>query len=556
VNHKGICGSMSSFSLLDRQWLPLRRRSGKRQWVAPHQIVDQIDSDPFVAPDWRRPDFDAATLEFLIGLLATTFAPKDRSDWIDLFKSPPKAEQLAAAFLPFARAFHLDGDGPRFMQEFNRLDSEPWSVSRLLIESPGANTEKKNADLFQKRGRVVALGVPAVAMALFTLQTYAPEGGRGVRASLRGGGPLTTLALPPEKQAHNTLWNHLWLNVPDKNEPVSDDLSRIFAWLAPTRTSEGKAPPIGPDDIHPLSVFWGMPRRITLDVETREDAVRCDITGELVNAAVASFHTRPWGMNYSVLPHPLSPMYRQKPGSLEWLYLHPQPGRLTYRHWIDMAASGDAPTTTRRPAPIIETARARLKALRHGSARLQATGYDMDNMKARGFVEATFPLFVMADENASRQLDVGARKLVEAASEAASLTVGAIGSALDIEGNDTSRLASIREDFFARTQTAYFRALRDLSQMLDADPESGDAFSCVSRVFFEAALRPTAFELFDLHAPLMTPGSREATRIIEARQRLLFSLLGYGKRGKSLFESLGLPPPESNKTKRDKASAA
>ena len=82
------------------------------------------------------------------------------------------------------------------MQDFEALDCEPWPVSRLLIEAPGENTEKENKDLFQKRGQTPSLGLPAAAMALFTLQIYASSGGDGHRTSLRGGGPLTTRRFP------------------------------------------------------------------------------------------------------------------------------------------------------------------------------------------------------------------------------------------------------------------------------------------------------------------------------------------------------------------------
>ncbi|MGG2362666.1 type I-E CRISPR-associated protein Cse1/CasA, partial [Salmonella enterica] len=81
----------------------------------------------------------------------------------------------------------------------------------LLIESPGANTLKKNLDHFVRRGRVEVLAPAAAAMALFTLQTFAPSGGAGHRTSLRGGGPLTTLVRPGTVAGlSDALWPLLW----------------------------------------------------------------------------------------------------------------------------------------------------------------------------------------------------------------------------------------------------------------------------------------------------------------------------------------------------------
>ena len=74
-------------------------------------------------------------------------------------------------------------------------------VGALLIDTPGANALRKNTDLFVKRGRIEVLSRAAAAIGLFTLSAYAPAGGAGIRTSLRGGGPLTTLLLPGTTRA-------------------------------------------------------------------------------------------------------------------------------------------------------------------------------------------------------------------------------------------------------------------------------------------------------------------------------------------------------------------
>lgn len=377
----------SPYSLLREPWLPFRRRGGGRRWIAPHEIVVGDGANALAAPDWGRADFDAATLEFLIGLLATAYAAQDTRQWAERFDTPPSADTLNQSFSFFAAVFDLDGDGPRFMQDFDNLGGDACPVSGLFIEAPGANTERNNADLFQKRGRITRLGMPAVAIALFTLQTFAPTGGAGHRTSLRGGGPLTTLALPPPER--DTLWRRLYLNVPDRLQSVAEDHSRIFSWMAATLTSEGKNRATGPEDVHPLAAFWGTPRRIRLDFSDA-DGSQCDLTGDAATRSVVTYRTKPWGVSYRAMKHPLSPMRRDKPGS-EWLFVHPQPGGLSYRDWVDLALSEAGDSLNRRPAETVLTARDRLRALRLGrSARLAAFGYDMDNMKARGFVEAPF----------------------------------------------------------------------------------------------------------------------------------------------------------------------
>jgi len=335
---------MPPFSLLRTSWLPVRRRSGARTVIRPAEIASGADDDPIVAFAWGRPDFDAASREFMIGLLATAFpAPPTHREWRKWWNAPPDAARLDEAFAPFADGFLLDGDGPRFLQDFDVLEeAEETSVSSLLIDAPGANAVKENKDLFQKRGQVECLSRPAAAMALFALQAFAPSGGAGHRTSLRGGGPMTTLVAPP---ANESLWRLLWLNTPPGDEdfaPPREEKDRVFPWLAPTFVSDGKPPRLvapsaerAPWTAHLLQAFWGMPRRIRLVFAANEARVPCPLTGVVDDVVVTGFRTRPWGVSYhAAFRHPLSPYYAPKGKKNEppsWLPVHPQPGGVPYK---------------------------------------------------------------------------------------------------------------------------------------------------------------------------------------------------------------------------------
>jgi CRISPR system Cascade subunit CasA len=245
------------FNLLTDQWLPARRADGRVDVIRPAQVTSSIETNPVISIEWPRADFRMACIEFLIGLTATACPPADEEDgWIDGWESPPSPDTLADAFTPLTHAFDLDGPGPRFLQDFDELPGEPDSPETLLIEAPGANTRRNNTALLVKAGRVTRLSRPAAAMALFTLQCYAPSGGRGNLTSVRGGGPLTTLAVPPIN--HGPLWKLIWANTPSgRGGPgLPTDLSRIFPWLAATRTAD-RFPATTPAEAHPLQVFWG-----------------------------------------------------------------------------------------------------------------------------------------------------------------------------------------------------------------------------------------------------------------------------------------------------------
>jgi CRISPR system Cascade subunit CasA len=541
----------SNFNLLTQPWLPLKRRSGRTEWVSPADITRDQTTDPFVSPDWGRADFDAATYEFLIGLLATAFHPEDERDWRELWSNPPDRAALETAFLSFHAAFNLTGDGPRFMQELGGVEGETSSITGLFIESPGANTEKNNADLFQKRGRFPQLGLEAAAMALFTLQTYAPSGGAGHRTSLRGGGPLTTLVMPADESA--PLWSRLWLNLPLTQEPLpqADGGPKVFPWLGTTQTSEKGTLPISAEDMHPLSAFWWMPRRIRLELEEDALSERCAVTGQETLRNISTYRTRPWGMNGVAPQHPLSPMYRNKANDLEWLFVHPQPGGLPYHLWVDLAFVSQAKDSTRKPAEIVSHIGGNREGHAGKPVNLRAFGYDMDNMKARGFVDVAFPLFLLPDEDAQQSLAGAARNLVQAATTVAIALRSAVRTALNIEKADAAQMSALSLAFYEATQAAFLDGIEELSKAFSTDSEDGSIRAKVGRKFLDKSLLPAALRLFDEAAPLVALGARltEVQRLVKARQGLVFALGGYGRDGKTVFDALALPLPETKTAK-------
>ena len=525
-------------------WVPVIRRSGEQARISPPGITDDYDADPVIALDWPRPDFCVAGLELLIGLLATACPPDGSADWFDRWERPPSPDVLTAAFAPLAAAFVLDGDGPRFMQDRDDLVSEAEPVEQLLIEAPGASTRAKNTDLLVRRGRVATMGRAAAAMALYTFQSWAPAGGAGNRTGLRGGGPLVTMVMPGTRP---TLWQTLWANVPEGEAAAAADLPHIFPWLAATQTSkEGRV--VTPTAAHPLQCWWGMPRRIRLDFTSLDAPRRCDMTGQPDTVAVSTWRQRPHGPNYAAWGgvHPLSPTYQQKPGT-ERLAVHPQPGGIGYRHWLGLVLKDDA--GLRLPAPTISTWRDARQPDVRIEPRLLAAGFDMDNMKARGFVESIMPLPAGPDPDAQTRLDHLARRLVRSAEAVANMLRAAVRAALFSAGapaRDMELLSLVRERLWAETEPAFFDALARRPM-----PEDGTAERA-----WQALLRSAALRLFDEAAPMqpdvppLTRQGETVPRLVRARRTLLFGLQGFGKDGQALFERLGLPAAQPGKQKK------
>jgi CRISPR system Cascade subunit CasA len=532
----------STFSLLRDAWIPVRCRSGLRHLMRPADLTADYSVDPVVAVEWPRPDFRLASLEFLIGLLGTAIPPEDGTDWLERYHSPPSPDALAEALAPIAHAFDLDGPGPRFMQELGDFQAAENRIDTLLIDAPGDQTLKRNTDLLVKRSPNMVLSRAAAAMALYTLQTYAPAGGAGNRTSLRGGGPMTTLALPGGTPS---LWQMVWANVPLGETPQDDEWPHVFPWLAATRVSD-RDQPTTPAQSHPLQAFWGMPRRIRLDVVDNQSEVACGLTGRTDEFVVKSWRQRPWGVKYVTWLHPLSPYYRTKPAE-PYLPIHPQPGGIGYRDWQGLLLNDSSGNT--RTAQSVETfkTRARLLANPPDAWRLLAAGFDMDNMKARGFAESEMPILLPANPAEVPAYEETLRQMIAGASETASLLSRAVRHALFGEGAkiafDAVLLAAVRERFWDATGDAFFGLTNRCAESPVAE--------AVRREWLKV-LTETARRLFDEAAPIEASGDGHPGRVAAASRNLGLAMAGYGKAGRALFDALGLPPHEQPKGKGPK----
>jgi CRISPR system Cascade subunit CasA len=545
---------LKNFNLACAQWIPVERLKGDMESIAPHEITSQHDTNPVIGFVWPRPDLDLASYEFLIGLLAAIYPadPRKSNEWTELFHAPPSPDQLATAFEPFADAFVLDGNGPRFLQDFEPLEGEELPIESLLIEAPGANTIKLNKDLFIKRGQARIFSRGAAAIALYTLQQFAPSGGAGHRTSLRGGGPLVTLALPNGAQASRaTLWQRLWLNTPADLRLDVAEKTRAFPWLAPTRTS-AKKQTVHEADAHRLQSFFGMPRRIRLSFSENFARRPCDLTGKIDDIVCTGFTTLPWGVNYGIWRHPTTPYYKPKANSNDPdLPVHAPEGRLGYRQWLGLVFQGNKA----RAADAILRAKDRLYSLGRpwkDNSRLLAGGYAMDNMKALAFAEAEMPLHSV-DPKLAQEIEKFARNMIDAATIAASIVGIAIrralfGSKTEVKLDQTV-LDTARERFWATTEADFHKTLDAALSSLAGD-SLGDEQDKVAQAW-RGCLERAAFGIFDDTVPIDSFDELDPEDIVEGRKLLVLSLKGYGKLGVDLFKALGIDLPEpKGKTRR------
>lgn len=521
--------------VLDR-WIPVRRRSGSRELVAPCEITSGVEDDPVVALASPRADFDGSLIQFLIGLLQTTCAPESTSKWRVWRREPPDEDTLREKFKTIAHAFELDGDGPRFLQDFT-LDGELGELSErerekrkkpvheLLIDSPTGKTLEDNTDYFIKRGGVESLCMNCAASALLTLQLNAPSGGQGHRTSLRGGGPMNTII------EDETLWHTCWLNVLDKNRFHNLANSRKgeegdrFPWLAPARTS-GKGGVITTvEDVHPNQIYWSMPRRIRLLFDHGKSG-ECGICGDMSERRVGHFYTINLGINYEgSWIHPITPSYVDKDGS--YSSLHPQPGGIGYRHWLGLVLGRESGKGKRVPAPVVEVFRGR----RLKGARLRVFGYDMDNMKARCWYEASMPV-VVTEEDVLEEYRYSVNSIVASAEMASGELRRMVRKAFFRPGLEPrGDLSFVTSRFWEGTEPDFYESLHTLSNILESGENTDPVLESWHRL-----IASKAEEIFDDVSQSGEFDAVDPRRISLARIELTKKV-----RGKKMREVLGLP---------------
>lgn len=541
-------------NLLTEAWLPIQRRSGIYDWIAPHQITES--DDPPLRLAACRPDFNGSLMQFLIGLLQTTTAISSNTAWERTFDEPPTPDQLRVQFASIETVFKFDGDGARFMQDLTLSNDggEEKAIAALLIDAPGAQSLEKNVDHFVKRGEVEVMCPHCAAAALFTLQTNAPGGGAGHRTSLRGGGPLTTLVIytpePAPDAPEPSLWRDLWLNVRtrpaflnDSGDAALASLPKTFPWLADIKTLQ-TGEETQPVHAHPAQMFWAMPRRIRLDFSIPQSGT-CAICGRASEQLLSRYRTRNYGMNYKgAWRHPLSPYYQLKPGE-PVLPLHPQPGGLGYRHWLAwVLGSADGKKAVQAATVVTRFLTDVRDGRQRGQYRLWAFGFDMDNMKARCWYESTLPLYTLAANTGSEtgsnrmleRLQGGVGQLVSAAEQTLFYSRSAIRNAWFGDIESKGDMSFVDAAFWSSTEGAFYQLLRQWVALAQLDGEIIEGAQQLAGQWLNS-LRKTAFALFGEHAEAGLIGAVDPRRIAEAHKQLKKNL-------HKLHELLGLPAIE------------
>ena len=372
---------------------------------------------------------------------------------------------------------------------------------------------------------------------------------------------MTTLVVTNHEDYGNVLWGRLWPNIETREQIEGrasdvmtwDDPALIFPWLVPTRISDPKAGgrATTPADVHPLQVYWWMPRRIRLLFEGAQ-ARPCGLTGDRDPVVVVRYRTRKYGINKSEgFEHPLTPYRRQKAGAPK-LPVHPKPGGISYRLWPGLVFESRDKLSD--PAQVVRHWHERAPGRER--TRLAAFGYDMDNMKARAWIESEMPFWLLEDRASRERLEQSIGHAVAGAGTVTRMLTTAVKSALyDLPKKASGDYGFIAERFYRETEPAFYTVLREAVRAIEEDPE-GDDPTLRAREGWAPIMAGAALRLFDEYAPADGLEDRNTERHVRARFFLALALHGRGKQGRSLFDrDLDIAPPETARARKSRKEA-
>lgn len=476
---------MSRFNLLEQAWIPVKGRS------KPIKVCEIVRPD-VLGLDAPRADFNAALMQFLIGVVQTVFAPEDELDWEDFYEEPPSEELLQEKLDTIKEAFYLDGDGYRFMQDnLAKEVGKHLPIEEMIFGAPGDSGKEGNKDHFTKRDDISGLCFSCGSIGLLAANLFAEDGGQSYYPAMRGNGFISNLVCLDEATSVPSLWKNIWLNVLEnsKQNHHEQTLTENFLWLSDlpdkprveklikiksdlnnlkkakkdAKDKQSKAEIdekirhlekeekslkeefddlreekiIFPDDKNLLQVYWAWMRRFLLDTENTEND-QCSIC-HANDQIIKKFYKKNKGYKYPKEhwqdSHPFSPTEKYERANYNSNNEKYKDKMLA----LNMSTNG-LPysywqdflrhTTKNTPAKVV------LNHLKKKNSDNQlvifAFGYAMDSNSPLGWYESKTPLYFIEDESNRSRFEAEVEKLISASNKIANAEKGYLVNAIKL----------------------------------------------------------------------------------------------------------------------------
>lgn len=474
---------MSRFNLLEQAWIPVKG-------LSEHIKVCEIVNSDMRGLDAPRADFNAALMQFLIGVLQTVMAPENPREWRKFYTNPPTENELQEKLVTIKEAFYLDGEGYRFMQDgLAKEVGKLLPIEEMIFGAPGGSGKEGNKDHFIKQNDISGLCYSCCATGLLSANIFAEDGGQSYFPTMRGNGYISTLVCLDETSTESSLlWKNVWLNVLCRKS-IKIDVNDLFMWCKDLpdkpqveqfcknksdikslkqekKESKDKeikeqiAEKLGgleknqkalqedldslvgekeilPDDNNFLQVYWAWMRRFLLDTEDL-DFDRCSIC-HAKGSLIKKFYKKNKGYKYPKEhwqnKHPFSPSEKYERANYDqnnekykdkMLALGMTVNGLPYSNWQDFLLL----TAKKAPAEVVMQHLKRLSP--ESQLVISGFGYAMESNSPLGWYDSKTPLYIIDDDLSRNQFENEANKFIRAASQIADAERGYLVNAIKI----------------------------------------------------------------------------------------------------------------------------
>lgn len=452
---------MRRFNLLTDAWIQVKGR------VKPITVSKIVQPD-ILALDAPRADFNAALMQFLIGILQTVFAPKNPREWRKYFATPPDESEFQEKLDEIKPAFYLDGDGYRFMQDtLAKKVGKKKPIEEMIFGAPGESGKEKNQDHFIKQSDISRICLPCCSSGILAANFFAEDGGQSYFPGMRGNGFISNLVCIDERQSDASIWKNIWLNVLENSElHIKDEIIKNFFWCqdfpdklaienleklnqdckdlkiskkatkvkeekdrvdnkikeieAKTKSIKAsmKTQVVFPDT-NDIQVYWAWSRRYWIEVV--DGVGRCDLCGQESEKLIEYFFKTNKGYKYPKEhwqnKHPLSPSQKFERTQYnknnekyrdKMLALEMTANGLPYTYWQNFIIQ----TEKQAPARVVS------KYIRAQSTEdkliIWSFGYAMDSNSPLAWYESKTPLDFVKDESCRKLIEAEIQRYVQA----------------------------------------------------------------------------------------------------------------------------------------------
>lgn len=213
-----------------------------------------------------------------------------------------------------------------------------------------------------------------------------------------------------------------------------------------------------------------------------------------------------------------------------------------------------SPEGAREPAAAISAFHSRGDVIGSPVLRVDIFGYDMDNMKARGWTSSTVPAFAIPDVQRQRVVADTANRLTDAAGIAATALLEGVKTALfQSRGDVAGDLSQVKVEFWTLLEAPFYEAMRTV---VASDDATATANELCQR--FVATITTHAKAVFDRWCPADSASSATVRRVVTGRYSLMQTLRGCFRLGDKLYGALRINNPcgsRSGTTRRLKEAA-